>query len=279
MKKKEKSIQFLKENVEMFQCPVCKHFFEGVEQGTIVCKEGHTFDVSKKGTIHFLLKQSKNEYGRHMLESRAKVAKFGLWKPMLEEVIQEIESLNGKHLDVGCGEGSHLHFLTQLGLKGKKVGFDISKEAIRLAAAQYMDAFWCVADLADSPFQTGQYDTILNILSPSNYAEFDRLLKEKGQVIKVVPNKGYLKELREVLFDQEKPYSNKEVIQNFTEHYPHSTTKTIQYKVELEEGIVADLLNMTPLSWNVSEQKKKEFLAQSLSSVTVDLTLLIGQQS
>lgn len=278
MKKKEKSIQFISTHLELFQCPICKQPFEGLSDGTLLCKENHSFDLSKKGTIHFLLKQSKNEYDRNMLESRAKVATYGLWKPMLEELILEIDTLEGSHLDIGCGEGSHLHFLSEMGLKGKKIGFDISKDAIQLASAQYTDAFWCVADLTDSPFAESQYDTLLNILSPSNYAEFDRLLKKGGQIIKVVPNKGYLKELREMIFEQEKPYSNTEVIENFTRNYSDTTKKSIQYEVSLNKEIFADLLQMTPLSWTLSEEKKAECLKQPLSSVTVDLTLLIGRQ-
>ena len=68
---------------------------------------------------------------------------------------------------------------TKSGVSGTKIGFDISKDAIQLAASHYFDdAFWCVADLAHSPFAGEQFDAILNILSPSHYEEFGRLLKK-----------------------------------------------------------------------------------------------------
>lgn len=55
--------------------------------------------------------------------------------------------------------------------------------------------------MAKSPFGDQSFHIILNILSPSNYKEFKRLLVQDGLVIKVVPRPDYLKELREVLYD------------------------------------------------------------------------------
>ena len=75
-------------------------------------------------------------------------------------------------VDVGCGEGSFLAELSQAGLSGLKIGFDLSKEGIYLASNQPIDAFWCVADLTNLPFANEGLDTILNIFSPSHYQNF-----------------------------------------------------------------------------------------------------------
>src|SRR5690606_40580058 len=63
------------------------------------------------------------------------------------------------------------------------------------------NSVWIVADLANLPIATTSIDYILNILSPSNYAEFDRLLKKEGKLIKVIPNSDYLKELRGIFYE------------------------------------------------------------------------------
>ena len=55
--------------------------------------------------------------------------------------------------------------LSQAGLSGLKIGFDLSKEGIYLASNQPIDAFWCVADLTNLPFANEGLDTILNIFS------------------------------------------------------------------------------------------------------------------
>ena len=60
--------------------------------------------------------------------------------------------------------------------------FDLSKESVQLAAKS--DASWkvnwFVGDLAHLPIQSKSMDVILDIFSPANYAEFERVLRMKG---------------------------------------------------------------------------------------------------
>jgi len=279
MKKKDKIAYFLRQNIDLFQCPVCKEKFSHVIDYQLVCKNNHTFDISKKGTVHFLLNESNNQYDREQLTSRLHTAQTGFWKPILEECMKYIEKPTGSHLDVGCGEGSHLHFLSELGLKGEKVGFDISKSGINIAAANYVDEFWCVADLANSPFNSNQFDTIFNIFSPANYKEFGRLLKEQGTCLKIVPNSGYLKELRALLNNGSNEYSNNNVINNFLNYFPNTKQVPIKYSFTFNHDEIKDFFEMTPLTWDANETSKKNILSRETLGITVDFTLLIGKNS
>src|SRR5690606_17909713 len=171
------------------------------------------------------LKSIDTDYDREMFYSRNIVYKNGFFTPMLEDIsgliVEKLGSgLDGANiLDAGCGEGSHMgHIIDSLKsstdsiLKG--VGVDISKEGIVLASKNYFDIIWCVADLANLPFMDSQFDVILNILSPANYEEFNRTLKDDGILIKVIPGNSYLKELRDIFYDgtEKEVYSNDEVI-------------------------------------------------------------------
>jgi len=102
--------------------------------------------------------------------------------------------------DLGCGEGSHLQYISKEWAHTPWSGFglDISKEAIALAAKKYANRIWLVGDLAHLPFAAQSFHVLLNILSPSNYREFKRIMVPCGIVIKVVPRSQYLKELRDV---------------------------------------------------------------------------------
>lgn len=275
MKKIDKAKSFLRDQLHLFKCPVCQSAFEGVEGHQVSCTQGHAFDLSKKGTLHFLLKPAKSEYTRSMLLSRQRIAQMGFWEPMLDTLFESIEKNIGTTLDVGCGEGAHSAYLKDKGLEGPLIAFDISKEGVNLGAATYEDIFFLVADLAQSPFATDQFDTLLNILSPSNYEEFNRLLKPGGQVIKVIPGEDYLKELRALQPKEKQFYSNKEVRDKFKEHYPSSTEQKVRYTVELNEEEVRDFLDMTPLGWHVeaSEEDRK-----SLQQITVDMVILAGKK-
>jgi len=284
MKKIEAGSLYLEKHRNLFQCPICKGDFETVGGHSVVCANGHRFDVSKKGTLHLLMKGGQNEYGKEMLSSRKNLADTGFFHPLLDAVFAHIDDPESAAvLDVGCGEGSHLHYLTEKGLTGTKVGFDISKDAIQLAAGNFFeDAFWCVADLAHSPFAESAFNAILNIFSPSQYQEFDRVLKPGGKVIKVVPNARYLIELREQLYalnTTKREYDNQQVVDRFYEIYPDAVREEVVYSVDLDEKSYGWLMEMTPLSWGASEESLANAAANPLKSVTVAATLLVASKA
>lgn len=279
MKKIEAGSRFLREHGELFQCPICQGAFGKLDGHSVVCANGHRFDVSKKGTLHLLMKGGQNEYDKDMLSSRKNLADTGFFHPLLDAVYAHIDDPGAATvLDVGCGEGSHLHYLTEKGLQGTKIGFDISKDAIQLAAGNFFaDAFWCVADLAHSPFGGNVFDVILNIFSPSQYQEFDRVLKPGGKVIKVVPNAQYLIELREQLYaldTTKREYDNQQVVDRFYAVYPDASKEEIVYTVDLDDDSYGWLMEMTPLSWGASEAALANATANPLKSVTVAVTVL-----
>lgn len=274
MKKIEKAQVFLKENLDLFQCPICHEGFEQVADYQLTCPANHQFDLSKKGTLHFLLKPMHSDYTREMLLARQRIAQDGFWHGLLEEMYAHIEQPAGAHLDVGSGEGSHSDYLKQLGLSGPKVAFDISKEGINLAAATYEEIFFLVGDLAHSPFSHAAFDTILNILSPSNYQEFKRILKPGGQVLKVVPGADYLKELRALSGVENQVYSNQDVVDKFEEHFPNAKQYPVYYTVELADNRVDDFIEMTPLGWNMTVEEEAKL---NLKKITIDLLILEGK--
>ena len=123
------------------------------------------------------------------------------------------------------------------------VGIDLAKEGIATAAKEHPGNIWCVADLANCPFEDGAFDTILNILSPANYAEFTRLLKPDGLFIKVVPEKGYLKELRAIFYnDDTERQQDSEHVNRFAEQFELMKTERITYEFQLDRDLLAPLI-------------------------------------
>lgn len=277
MKKIERSRQFLSEKKSLFRCPVCTANFEGLEGNSLICSNRHQFDLTKKGTIHFLQKSGKNEYDTAMLTSRLRLSQTGFFHPILDRVVSRLKEREQLTiLDVGCGEGSHLHYVASHASIETAVGFDISKDAIQLAATNYFDdAFWCVADLAHSPFANQSFDCILNIFSPSHYEEFERILAPGGMVIKIVPEAAYLMELRERLYANEakQSYDNADVVNRFKEEFPNATEETISYQVSLTPESYQWLQEMTPLTWNASVEQLNQ---APLEKITVSVRMMVG---
>ena len=279
LKKIERGTMFIQTQSDLFRCPTCHQMMHAQEKA-LVCLEGHRFDVSKKGTLYFLNHQLKTDYDREMFEHRRKLIVHGMYQPLLD-LLQPF-CQNQRILDVGCGEGSFLQQLNEQATLLPSVGFDISKEGIYLASDYGENVFWCVADLTNLPFQEDRFTTILNIFSPSNYQEFQRVLVDGGQLIKVVPRSGYLKELRAAFYPEDEKkqhYSNQAVVEKFQETFRESERQTLTYVFDIPESCQLSLLEMSPLEWGVSMEIKEKLQKKPLKRITIDLDILIGRIS
>ena len=279
LKKIERGTMFIQTQSDLFRCPTC-HQMMHTQEKALVCLEGHRFDVSKKGTLYFLNHQIKTDYDREMFEHRRKLIVHGMYQPLLD-LLQPF-CQNQRILDVGCGEGSFLQQLNEQATLLPSVGFDISKEGIYLASDYGENVFWCVADLTNLPFQEDRFTTILNIFSPSNYQEFQRVLVDGGQLIKVVPRSGYLKELRAAFYPEDEKkqhYSNQAVVEKFQETFRESERQTLTYVFDIPESCQLSILEMSPLEWGVSMEIKEKLQKKPLKRITIDLDILIGRIS
>ena len=292
MKKVDLAKKLISNNNHLFICPVCGKEMNIDDSTSLTCVNRHNFDLSRQGYINMVLNGKKTKYDKEMLESRKAISKSGFFDQMLQEVSKlilkeaSIRNLqNSFILDAGCGEGSHLsRILTKMQNKTdisfQGVGIDISKEGIRIAARDYMNIIWCVADLTNMPFKNKQFDIVLNILSPSNYAEFYRILKDNGTLIKVVPGSNYLTELRNIFYDKtdKETYSNEKVIKLFTENFKMIENRRLFYEVALQEEETRHLLRMTPLTWNVEQETIAKVIKTGIKKVTADFHIIVGKK-
>lgn len=303
----------ISENIAMLKCPVCGDRMSVQGNKSIVCLNNHCFDIAKRGYVNLLQNHGNSKYDKKLFQSRNIISQTGFFDPLIEAVVQmmgKIISDNGsisdnrsisaldlktksiKILDAGCGEGFHLariinglndqehqeyqEYLETAHLLG--VGIDISKGGIQIAAKNYQDIFWLVADLAKTPFMDQQFDVILNILSPANYGEFKRIIGDEGILIKVVPDSDYLKELRTAFYQEtdKELYSNKMVLDLFSKNFHIIDTQKVNYEFKLSSEELHHLIKMTPLSWGVSEEKMQEVSEKGINMVTGAFTIIAG---
>lgn len=288
MNKRVKSATFVSGFQSIFKCPICESSMNVHGLKSLICSNKHTFDFTKQGYINLVPHPLKTRYGKELFEARRKlIAADDFFAPLsmaISEVIKKQNDIKKETLfilDMGCGEGSHLSNIcdivsTDLDVTG--VGIDLSKEGIFVASKNYSNKIWAVADIANAPFKDTQFDVILNILSPSNYQEFKRLLKDDGLLVKVVPQSGYLMELRGFFLEPEKQsYSNADTVERFNEKFQVVGTSRLTYTVTLEKPSIESLIQMTPLTWSMPNEKIKSFLEMDSVEITVDLEILIGK--
>jgi len=287
MSKKQKFAHSLQQNAELFSCPICKENMHIDKNINFTCQNGHTYDIAKQGYIHFLHKSVPSSYDKALFQARQFIlSQTALYQSVTDEVVQLIQQFtdikNPIIVDMGCGEGSHLANVCQkLSSQSVGIGFDISKEAIMMATNYNDIILTSVADIANVPLQAAQTDVVLNVLSPSNYKEFNRITHDDSIIIKVIPNENYLREIREQLFsvqEEQQTYSNEAVVERFRDTYHTIAEKRIRHKQRVDDSTLQNLINMTPLTWNASNSAYEQLMTANITEITMDVTILVGKQ-
>lgn len=277
--KKELLKNLLLENSSLLQCPICKNNLE-IKKDSLVCCNAHNFDIAKNGLLLLHKKYKKvNDtiYTKELFENRRRFIKKGFYDDIqiyIKNLLNKYFGLQKiKILDLGSGECSYLVNLKQN--NHTLIGIDLSYDAIKLATDYLQENILPLcADLYNLPFMNNSFDCIIDILSPFNKNEVDRVLKENGLIIKVVPCKNYLVELRNALgYEQyekeEEIYSN--IIKNFQVIEEKQFTQTKQ----INQETLIELFKMTPLS----NHKICNLENLDLKQITIDLKVFVLKKS
>lgn len=190
LKKKEALKIQLEKNIDLFRCPICfSNCF--LKNYSLLCtNNGHTFDLSNKGNVA-LCKTSKIKsnaiYDFNLFHNRRKFIEYGFYNN-LHKTIKDIilnENKNKVILDMGSGEGTHDIFIGKNIDYDTIIGIDLSKDAAILGGDFSNNKYIpIIGDLNNVPIKDKSIDIILNILSPSNENEMDRILKKTWLGIK-----------------------------------------------------------------------------------------------
>ncbi|MBB3130200.1 23S rRNA (guanine745-N1)-methyltransferase [Paenibacillus rhizosphaerae] len=299
----------------LFRCPICSGPLKMDGLRSMICGSRHCFDLSKDGYVNLIPHAVRSKYNKDLFTSRRETSRHGLFDPLIDAIRDKIEvmvpSRSGelRILDAGCGEGSHLTAILSALQRPDApdilgIGVDIAKEGIRLAAKSGAPAIWCAADLAGSPFAGRQFDVILNILSPANYQEFQRLLRHDGLVIKVIPGSRYLQEIRALFhgktanrpsteggrtIDWPTPANGHPIdrpsspagrtAELFGQKFACVDIQHVAYDMLVAGEALEHLLRMTPLSWGVPEAAIRKAAGQGPLRVTFDYDVLCGRMN
>ena len=263
-----------------FACPICQENLTLVES-SLKCNNRHSFDLAKFGYVNLApqIKQSAN-YDKENFQNRQQILEAGFYQAILDAVSDLLASSKTTKiiLDIGCGEGFYSRKLQESHSDKTFYAFDISKDSVQIAAKSEPNwaVNWFVGDLARLPIKDGSMDILLDIFSPANYGEFRRVLSKDGILIKVIPTKNHLKELRQKVQDQliKKDYSNQDIKNHFQEHFTILSSKTASLTKPITAEQLQALLSMTPLLFHV-DQTKIDW--SQLTEITIEAEILVGK--
>lgn len=233
------------------RCPVCGGPLLLVGR-SLRCPKAHSFDLAKEGYANLLAIQKKHAAdpgdGKEMVRARRAFLSAGHYAPLMQALAELCAALPHGHIvDAGCGEGSYDRYLQDRLEDAQIVGFDLSKEAVRLAARLVPEGAFCVGGSFSAPVRDGWADLLLNIFSPFAGAEFQRMLRPGGYLVYAVPTARHLYGLKEILYAT--PYEN-EVKDTQYEGFAFVEEREATATLTLEGESVQQLFAMTPYYWN-----------------------------
>ena len=229
-------------------CPVC-----GLElnmQGRqYVCAQNHSFDLARQGYVNLLTVQQKQSLNpgdtREQVLSRREFLEAGYYAPIAQALIETAQELglSGRILDVGCGEGYYSARLADT-LGASLTGLDISKEAVRCAAAKYKGKQWLCATAAHIPVEDGSADLITSLFALTLPQEFARVLKPGGYYFQVLAAEDHLLGLKGIIYDQ-LHFKEKNTVPELP-GFALVKSLPIRFSFTVEGNQVQNLFSMTP---------------------------------
>lgn len=186
-------------------------------------------------------------------------------------------------LDAGCGEGHYLgHLLQRLhgdGVIAHGYGVDVSKLAVRLAAARHKGAAFAVASSYRLPFDDQVFDAVLSVFAPCPAGEICRVLRPGvGALIVASPGPRHLAEFREMLYDSPQPLPPRAATDPDMQGLPPPVSETtVQYTLQLPGTEAAQLLAMTPYAHHRASTQWQRAMQESGSSVSVTVDIVVAR--
>ena len=255
-------------------CPICGAQLNQSGRAYI-CPQNHSFDIARQGYVNLLTVQQKHSLNpgdtREQVLARRSFLETGCYAPIADALIEKAKELDisGPILDVGCGEGYYSARLAEA-IGAELTGFDISKEAVRCAAAKYKDARWLCATAAHIPVEDGSAELVTSLFALTIPAEFSRVLREGGWYFQVLAAQDHLLGLKSIIYPELK-FREKDSVPELPGFRLVSSTP-IRFTFSVEGEQVQNLFSMTPHVFRIGKEgaenlRKTETLTDTASCV------------
>lgn len=261
-----------------FLCPICRSPLIK-ENRSLKCRNSHCFDISKYGYVNLLIKGGKKGHGddKVMVNARRSFLSKGYYghlkTALCREIIKYIKP-NTAILDSGCGEGYYTSEIYNAAshIQGVSLyGIDVSKEALKIASKSCLNAGFAAASAYCLPFEDKSIDILTCVFSPLALEEFQRVLKNDGIFITVIPLENHLFSLKKAVYDT--PYKNNPAsteIKGFELVSSQIISKNITLKSNED---LKNLFMMTPYYYKTSIKDQEKL--NSLDTLTVETEFMI----
>ena len=256
-------------------CPVCGKVLSRSER-EYRCENRHSFDIARQVLVNLLVVQQKNSLNpgvtREQVLSRRSFLEGGFYEPIADALCDAAKNLNarGPILDVGCGEG---YYCTRLAdaMEAELTGLDISKEAVRCAAAKYKGHQWVCGTAAHLPVADGSVGTLTSLFALTLPEEFSRVLAKDGLYFQVLAAQDHLLGLKSIIYPELK-LKEKDSVPELP-GFERIQTIPIRFTFTVEGEQVQNLLSMTPHVYRISKEGAERLAATEKLTDTASAVL------
>lgn len=272
-------------------CPKCQAPLEQNDK-VLRCIDNHSYDRARQGYWNLLLANQKKSRtpgdSEEMIQARSQFLRAGYYQPLVTAICELVAAqFAGRDrvsiLDLGCGEGFYLEslaaWLVDRGQSLSALGLDISKSAVRLAAAKAKQRGagddqlvfdYAVASSFRPPVLPASIDLLLNIFAPFEEGSACQLLAPGGGIVRVYPAENHLQEIRQRLYREVRAHQKIMVVPGLE----LIDEQRVSFAVTLgTPEAVTQLLTMTPLAWHGDREQKALLQQENQLVVTADFYL------
>ena len=237
-------------------CPICGEILDRIEK-QYRCGNGHSFDLARQGYVNLLPVQQKRSLNpgdtREQVLGRRAFLETGCYEPIsntLNETAKELGA-TGPILDVGCGEGYYSARLAEA-LGAELTGLDISKEAVRCAAAKYKGPQWLCGTAAHLPVENHSAGVVTSLFALTMAEEFKRVLRPDGYFFQVLAAEDHLLGLKSIIYPELK-FKEKNTVPEVP-GFELVKSVPIRFTFTVEGEQVRNLLGMTPHVFRITKE-------------------------
>ncbi len=255
-------------------CPICREQLNLTDR-QYHCIHNHSFDTARQGYVNLLVVQQKHSLNpgdtREQVLARREFLEAGYYAPIANTLVETAKRLDitGQILDVGCGEGYYSARLADA-LDAPLTGLDISKEAVRCAAAKYKGKQWLCATAAHIPVEESSVTLLTSLFALTLPEEFARVLKQGGYFFQVLAAEDHLLGLKGIIYDKLN-FKDKNTVPELP-GFELVETVPIRFTFTVEGQQVQNLFSMTPHVFRIGKDgaerlRKTETLTDTASCV------------
>ena len=274
--------------MQILKCPVCQNKLIK-ESNTYRCEKNHCYDISSKGYTNMLLANQRHSINpgdsKEMILSRVRFLELDYYSILRKTILETINKYSSweefSFCDLACGEGYYTNFIHKKlneQYKVNSVGIDISKYAIieackKQRAEKLENIEYCIGNLMNLPFMDESFDFMLNCFALLDEKEFNRVLKENGYFIRVLPDADHLLGIKQVLY--------KNVILNVMKEKNINGFELVD-EIHIKDDItlktsqeIYDLFTMTPYYYKTSKESIEKLLSLNSLNTRISFVLLV----